>query len=188
MTVTANGSDERRSEVLDAALRTFTRFGYRKTSMDDVASEARISRPGLYFLFSSKSGLFQTAVERGIGQDLAAAERALRATDRVLGDRIVDAFDCWAGRYAGPLRDAETLIAENPDLLGPITLLGPERFHELLTDALVRAEPSREPHVVARTLISVSIGVKHQAADRDEYRSRMTDAVHLLLGTEAGVV
>ena len=87
----------RQSDVLDAALRTFARFGYRKTSMDAVATEARISRPGLYFLFSSKSGLFQAAADRGIERDLAAAEAALRDTESPLCDRIVEAFDSWAG-------------------------------------------------------------------------------------------
>jgi hypothetical protein len=34
---------------------------------------------------------------------------------------------------------------------------------------------------MARTLISLSIGIKHPAGDRDECRARMTDAVRLLI-------
>ena len=177
----APGGGERRSDVLDAALRTFARFGYRKTSMDDVAKEARISRPGLYFLFASKSGLFREAAERGVEVDLLAAERSLTAAGRPLNARIVDAFDCWAGRYIGPMQDTTALLDDNPDLLGPIALSGPARFEALLTAALEQTALSREASIMARTLVSLSMGIKHQAGDRDEYRARMTDAVRLLI-------
>ncbi|MZD09631.1 TetR family transcriptional regulator, partial [Streptomyces sp. SID5785] len=57
----ADTDTDRRSLVLDSAMATFARFGYRKTSMEEVARAARISRPGLYFLFSSKEALFRAA-------------------------------------------------------------------------------------------------------------------------------
>lgn len=167
--------------MLDAALRVFTRFGYRKTSMDDVASEARISRPGLYFLFASKGGLFREAAERGVELDLSAAAQAFVAPGRPTIERIVDAFDCWAGRYIGPLHDTTALIEDNPDLVGPVAVSGPERFERLLEAALGHTVPSDRASALARTLISLSIGIKQQSADRDEYRARMADGVRLLV-------
>lgn len=149
--------------------------------MDDVAREAHISRPGLYFLFSSKSGLFQAAAERAIALDLAAAEHALTASGRTVNDRIVEAFDCWAGRYVGPLRDTTALIDGNPSLLGPVALGGPARFEALITAALAETALATTSPPVARTLVSVSVGLKHQVADRDEYRARMLEAVRLLV-------
>ncbi|GAA4755966.1 TetR/AcrR family transcriptional regulator [Amnibacterium soli] len=169
----------RREAVLDAALETFARFGYRKTSMDDVAADARISRPGLYFLFSSKGALFRAAIERAIELDLAMAQRALAAPDRPLVDRVVEAFDHWAGRYVGPMGDVQALVSDNPGLLGPVAAAGPDRFQRMLDDAL-RAEV-RDPEAVVRTLISVSVGVKHQVADRVEYLERLRTAAALLL-------
>lgn len=56
---------------------TFARFGYRKTSMEEVARAAHISRPGLYFLFSSKESLFRAAVTQTLHRDITAVERAL---------------------------------------------------------------------------------------------------------------
>ena len=54
-----NESDEqRRRRILDAALHCFLQFGYGKTSMDDVAKKAGLSRPSLYLKFSSKDDLF----------------------------------------------------------------------------------------------------------------------------------
>jgi AcrR family transcriptional regulator len=155
--------------------------GYRKTSMDDVAAAAHISRPGLYFLFSSKSGLFRAAAERAIELDLASAERALAGPDQALADRVVEAFDCWAGRYIGPLSDVPAILEENPGLLGPIANTGPDRFAEILTGAIRNASLVSDPHLAARTLISVSIGLKHQASTREEYTARMRDAALLIL-------
>lgn len=173
------GDAGRRSDVLDAALRTFTRFGFRKTSMDDVAREAQISRPGLYFLFSSKNGLFREAAERGVQLDLAAAETAFAASGGPVAESIAAGFDAWAGRYIGPIHDTATLIADNPDLLGPIALSGPARFEVLLTAALEKTALAGSATTAARTLISLSIGIKVQSKTREEYRSRLSDALSL---------
>jgi len=174
------GNEVRREAVLESALRTFARFGYRKTSMDDVAREARISRPGLYFLFSSKANLFRAAAEQDIEQNLRAVQQILADPDRPPAERIVEAFERWAGRYVGPLQDVDAMLDENPDLLGPTARGGPDRFEQMITTALQESGvPAGD--LVARTLISTSIGIKHQVSDRGEYRTRMATAVDLLV-------
>jgi len=45
---------ERRNQILAAALHCFLQFGYAKTSMDDVASNANLSSPLIYLRFKSK--------------------------------------------------------------------------------------------------------------------------------------
>ncbi|GAB3430484.1 TetR/AcrR family transcriptional regulator [Actinophytocola sediminis] len=170
----------RRDAVLESALRTFTRYGYRRTSMEEVARTARISRPGLYFLFESKEALFRAAVTRALELDLAAAERLLAEDGRPLRERLVGAFDLWAGRYVGPLsRDVPGLIEQHPDLLGAIVDTSPTRFAELVVGALARG-PAPAARV-AETLISVSVGLKHQVRTRVEYLERLTVAVELLV-------
>lgn len=127
----------RRATVLDAALTTFARFGYRKTSMEEVAQAAHISRPGLYFLFSSKEVLFRAAVTQVLEHDIATVEHVLADTGRPLPERLVEAFDQWAGRYTGPLtRNVTEVIEANPGLLGEIVETAPRRFEELITDAI----------------------------------------------------
>jgi AcrR family transcriptional regulator len=168
----------RRDAVLESALLTFARHGYRKTSMEEVARTARISRPGLYFLFASKQELFRAAVTRTLEQDLAAVEEILADTGKPLRERLISAFDRWAGRYVGPMsRDVPEVIEQNPDLLGPIAHTAPKRFEELLVAAV-----SGEAAVgVVQTLISASIGLKHQVETREAYRERMTTAIGLLV-------
>ncbi|WIV56120.1 TetR/AcrR family transcriptional regulator [Amycolatopsis nalaikhensis] len=179
MAVTQNTAESgRRDAVLESALLTFARHGYRKTSMAEVAHAARISRPGLYFLFASKEDLFRAAVTRALEQDLAAAERILADPGPPLRERLLGAFDRWAGRYVGPMsRDVPSVIEQNPDLLGSITRTAPERFEELVVTAV--GGPAAAG--VAQTLISASVGLKYQVGTREEYLARMATAIGLLV-------
>ena len=151
--------------------------------MEEVARTARISRPGLYFLFDSKEALFRAAVTRALDLDLAAAEQSLADTGRPVRERLVDAFDRWAGRYIGPLaRDVPSVIEQNPDLLGAIAETAPRRFEELVTETIAAASGRAAATDVAQTLISVSAGLKHQVRTREAYLARFATAVGLLVG------
>ncbi|MEU1273195.1 helix-turn-helix domain-containing protein [Streptomyces sp. NPDC005799] len=161
---------------------TFARFGYRRTSMEEVARAADISRPGLYFLFSSKESLFRAAVTQALERDITAVEHVLADTGRPLAVRLLEAFDQWAGRYIGPLsRDVAVVIESNPALLGEIVETTPQRFEELITDAIALEAGQAAAHPVAQTMISTSIGLKHQATSRDFYLERLKVAIDLLM-------
>jgi AcrR family transcriptional regulator len=171
----------RRETVLESALVTFARFGYRKTSMEEVARAARISRPGLYFLFTSKEALFRAAVTHALERDIAAIESVLADTDRPLRERLLESFDQWAGRYIGPLtRDVAMVIEDNPDLLGTIVETAPRRFEELITEAISAGSVRESAARVAQTMISTSIGIKHQVDSRQDYLERLKVALDLL--------
>lgn len=50
--------EKRRKQILEAALRCFLSFGFSKTSMDDIAREAGVSRPLVYLKFKNKDDVF----------------------------------------------------------------------------------------------------------------------------------
>jgi AcrR family transcriptional regulator len=180
--LTTIGDRRRRADVLESALGTFARFGYRKTSMEEVARAAHISRPGLYFLFSSKESLFRAAVEQALQRDIDAVAEALGENDRPLRDRLLASFDLWAGRYVGAFaREVTVVIEDNPDLLGAVVERMPQRFEELIIAALTPSSDPEAARRVAQTLISASIGMKYQVDERAEYRDRMTIAIALLV-------
>jgi AcrR family transcriptional regulator len=178
----AVGDHPRRDGVLDSALGTFARYGYRKTSMEEVARAAHISRPGLYFLFSSKEVLFHAAVERTLQHDIDAVANALQDTDQSLQDRLLTSFDHWAGRYVGPLAsEVIVVIDDNPNLLGDLTETMPQRFEELIIEAIATTYSSDTARQISQTLISASIGVKHQVGERADYRDRMAVTIALVV-------
>ncbi len=49
--------------IFEEAIRQFSRFGYRKTSLDDIAREARTSKRTIYKYSRSKLELFQKCAE-----------------------------------------------------------------------------------------------------------------------------
>jgi AcrR family transcriptional regulator len=173
----------RREHVLGAALETFARYGYKKTSMEDVAQAADISRPGLYFLFTSKQQLFRAAVTHALDGDVDAAKHSLADTARPLRDRLIEAFDLWTGRYIGPMaKEVAVLMETNPELLGPVVTEYPKRFLEMVTDAIAADLPSGRAGAaqdMARTLLSTAGGVKHEVTTREEFVARMTIGVDL---------
>ncbi len=175
----------RREQVLDAALDTFARYGYRKTSMEEVARAAAISRPGLYLLFGSKQDLFTAAVTHALDHSLAAVARALADSNRPVGTRLLDAFDQWTGRYIGAMsREVNTMAEEYSELLGPAITAYPARFAELLDAAVaesMKSADARSP-AVTQTLISTSIGIKYQVTSREEFLRRLAVAIDLLVG------
>lgn len=175
----------RRELVLASALGTFTRYGYRKTSMEDVAREASISRPGLYLLFGSKQELFTAAVTQALDRSLAAIAEVLADPARPLGDRLLGAFDEWSGRYIGTMsREVHSLAEQYPDLLGPVVAKYPQRFATLLGAALADSlDTTRAPKsaAIAQTLISASIGIKHEVTTREAFLERIGTAIDLLV-------
>ncbi|WUW23474.1 TetR/AcrR family transcriptional regulator [Streptomyces sp. NBC_01463] len=132
--------------------------------------------------FSSKETLFRAAVTQALERDITAVEHVLADPSRPLPERLVEAFDQWAGRYIGPLtRDVAVVIEDNPDLLGEIAESTPRRFEELITEAIAVESQQDAAPLVAQTMISASIGIKHQAASREFYLERLSVAIDLLV-------
>jgi len=89
---------ERRSAKPDAivlaALELFTRYGYRKTSIDDIALAAQVAKRTVYLHFENKAAIFLAILEylaEQVRQRCLAAERiGGTAVDRLSG--LLDAY------------------------------------------------------------------------------------------------
>lgn len=82
--------------IIEAADRLFTRFGYRRTSMDDIAREAGVAKGTLYLYFTNKEALFRTLLARNV----ALAERLCDVAQTRGGDLAAQIFgqlDAWFG-------------------------------------------------------------------------------------------
>ncbi|MBN1119390.1 MAG: TetR/AcrR family transcriptional regulator [Bacteroidales bacterium] len=54
--------DDTKESILSVATRLFSRFGFHKTSMDEIAKIARKAKGSLYYHFASKEDLFREVV------------------------------------------------------------------------------------------------------------------------------
>ena len=70
----------KREAVLLTAAHLFLKQGYRRTSMEDIADQLRITRPALYHYFASKEDILVDCYSYGISSILARLEHANKAT------------------------------------------------------------------------------------------------------------
>ncbi|MGA7803861.1 TetR/AcrR family transcriptional regulator [Bradyrhizobium sp.] len=88
--------------ILDAAMRVFRRHGFRRSSIEQAAEEAGLTRQALYHHFSSKEALFRAAIERLYEQALAA-ERAAAETAEQAGQDLAGIVIAEIGARLGAL-------------------------------------------------------------------------------------
>lgn len=69
--------DERRTAIIEAALDCFLKFGYAKTSLDDIAKQAHLSRPLLYLKYKNKEEIFKSVFEHVVGEGYEAAKKVM---------------------------------------------------------------------------------------------------------------
>ncbi|MFD0856703.1 TetR/AcrR family transcriptional regulator, partial [Actinomadura adrarensis] len=80
--------DETRARVLDAAYEQFSRFGIQRSTMEDVARRAGVSRITVYRRFATKDALVEQVVRREFrryfDQFLVEIQQAETVADRVV--------------------------------------------------------------------------------------------------------
>jgi AcrR family transcriptional regulator len=54
--------EDKNLEILEAAHNLFTRFGYRKTTMEDIGNEIGLNQASLYHYFNNKEDIFLSVV------------------------------------------------------------------------------------------------------------------------------
>src|ERR1700757_4521695 len=69
--------------ILDAALSVFRRHGFRRSSIEQAAEAAGLTRQALYHHFSSKQALFRAVLERLFEDALAAEIAAARGGEEI---------------------------------------------------------------------------------------------------------
>jgi TetR/AcrR family transcriptional regulator, transcriptional repressor of aconitase len=105
--ITAEEAAARRTSVLQAARWCFLNFGFSKTSLDDIAKRASISRTLLYRTFKDKEDIFAAVFEywliaRHPQAQVAVAARA-SLQDRLLTVCRVMVFEPWEDMVGAPM-------------------------------------------------------------------------------------
>ncbi|MFZ2160196.1 MAG: helix-turn-helix domain-containing protein [Bradyrhizobium sp.] len=81
-----------RDRILDAAMAVFRRHGFRRSSIEQAAEAAGLTRQALYHHFKSREALFRAVIERVHEDALAAGVAAASAEDKAgsgLADTLV---------------------------------------------------------------------------------------------------
>ena len=176
----------RQERVLAVALEVFGRYGFRKTSMDEVARSAGISRQGLYLYFASKEALFRAAVGQELESALRDASRCLDEKGAALDQWVVAALDAWLGRYVGSMLASDIAgLLENPAVeIGDMVDAAVAAFDTRLAGTIAAATDENDrrrlgvtPEEITAALHTVGQGAKYLSSARGESRAEFVARV-----------
>ena len=171
---------ETEEKILDAAIRTFLRFGARKTSMNDIAAAAGVSRQTLYDLFGGKNELIQASTRLITGKKLASVRAQLtdemslaEKLDTYFKDTIVESFE--ALKDAGDVND---LIAGYHEAENSAIVESHVRHTDLVEEILApfAAQLSKHgltPRDQAKFIVTVTMGLKTGVKTRADLDSAL---------------
>lgn len=178
--------------ILKAAFTRFSRYGFRRTSMEDIASEAGVSRAALYLQFRNKEEIFRT-LACGL-QEKALAQAAVEArSDRPFAARLQAAIEAKTIEFIeiayGSPHGAE-LMDETNRSCGDVVAGARDRFLDLLTRLFRKAADDGEvdlaraglkPPEAAALIHGCLHGLKGVEATVDAYRANVAALVRVFV-------
>lgn len=185
-------SEARRAVILDAALRVFGQYGYRRTSMDDIARETGIAKGTIYLSFAGKEEVFQ-ALSRRLAQRMLADAEAAGRRPGTTADKLAAMHAAWFGTYADTIRrspHAAELLDAKHRLSADLVTDAASRYKRLVRDVLAEAvaagEMDLEPagltaDTAAELLIASARGLQSSAPSPTTYRRYLKTLVRVMV-------
>ena len=169
-----------RELILTTAISVFGRLGFKKTTVNDLAEAAQLSKQGLYLHFSSKQEVFVEAVKRYLDEGLGLTERELTKPKAALFDQLAGAMNAWFGRHLVTFTpDSFDVLEASDSLLANVITDYKEAFRAKLTTALAESsefEKSRNvcsPKEISQVLFLCGLTWKEGRLTRPEFMKKM---------------
>jgi AcrR family transcriptional regulator len=161
-------SEERRPQIIEAAIRVFTRKGFRKATMPDIAREAGLSVGGVYWYYKGKDEIVSAILQRAFDEDFGALAELLSA-DAPAADRLLsfvagyaDSFDQWL--WMNPIGAEFYGEAAHDEKVRAVILRYLDRYRQalaaLIGQGIQRGEfHAVDPSVAATALLGLEEGL-----------------------------
>ena len=165
--------EERRNQILDAAVATFSRKGFHQTTIEDIRLEAGVSRGAVYHYFKTKEDIIDGIRQRSAKQ--AEPVLALGAADNDVESRLVNLIDATLSIMGSPgsveanrlamFLWAESLVNERI-MAGQLPSFRP--YLDVIAEAVAEAQQAGrldsnlEPEAAARIITGAMIGLQVQ--------------------------
>lgn len=177
--------EERRDQILDAAVELFRTRGYGYVTIDEIASRSRVTKRTVYAYFGDKADVFSAAVERFRERALGDVARAGESLEDVSA-RIV--YVLHADDAVGMHRLMVGECLQFPELAARFYESGPQGYIELLEVCLAAGALAGEADGLAEALFGLLLGEAHrrrllglsQAPTKEGARKHALAALRLL--------
>lgn len=146
--------DERRARILEGAFKVFLAYGFTRTTMDDIARAAEISRPALYLAFRNKTDIYRALATQFL-EDALDQTALVLAQESPLAARLErmcgDVFFCMMQEIENTPHGNDLLDMKN-SLAGDIIAEWRERLDATLAQAIEAEALARGVDLEARGL------------------------------------
>ncbi|MCK7521680.1 MAG: TetR/AcrR family transcriptional regulator [Ignavibacteriales bacterium] len=82
----------RQEEIIRAAAKRFSRHGFGKTTLEEIARDVRIGKPTIYHYFKSKDELFYSSITFQSSQFIEDIKAIFNNQDLPVGARLLEIF------------------------------------------------------------------------------------------------
>jgi AcrR family transcriptional regulator len=181
--------DGRLEKVLDAAYACFVRHGVRKTTMEDIAAAAGMSRPALYQYVRSKDDAYRRLADRVYAGALREARAAggtgtlAQRLDRILATKLALTERLFSDSpYAHELVGRNALVADEMERRFLADLV--ELLAETITGAAADADlqlNEANAREIAELALALTRGLEADHTDLDRRRDRLRNGIALLV-------
>ena len=185
--MTNSQEDPRQTAILNSAFQAFATYGFRKTSMDDIAKGAGMSRPAVYLHFKNKEAIVAALTRHYYEKKVALVEQALTedgSVPQILSNAIKVQVEGLAAILASP--HGLEMLDNTKSMATDIVQEGEAALTRHYADWLRREESvgrvklQAAPEDIAKTITSSLKGVKLTATSAEEFEQRITQLAALL--------
>lgn len=178
---------ERQNKILSVGMELFLHYGYRRTTMGDIAREAGISRPTLYAVYKNKEAVFAGVAESYMEQLEKKLEESFDPSDDlaeklgvVLKLAVVEPFSM----FKNARMKWELLSIDDPPVQETIKELNDA--HERIfarcfeNEKEIQTRLNRGPSELGKMVSAACHGMKERAEELAELESMLGVLVSLL--------
>ncbi len=180
--------DAKCQSILESAGKAFSTYGFKKTSMDDIAKGAGMSRPALYLYFSNKEAILRTLTEVHYDKKAADVAEALQSegtVSQIIGHAIHVQTDGMAVIMSSP--HGLELLDAGVSMASDIVTQGEAKLMALYAEWLKREVANGRirlfdgPRETAKTIAAALRGNKIAATDFQEF-DRLNSNLATIIG------
>ncbi len=164
---------DRKEDILRAAEKCFNRFGYDKTTLDDIGEMSGMNKVSLYYYFKNKEAIFTEVINREadeFGESIKKKVEAAGGCREKIITWIKEGFKYNGRTSILNQLSTGTLIKLTPfleDLMESSQKKGAEYFASILEDSLEHNEIIEcDVNKVAVTIQNVIYSMKNEAYNR----------------------
>lgn len=184
--------DERKQEIVEAAIRVFARNGYEKTTISDIAKEMGISQGLCYRYFPSKEAMYDAGIEEYASYIVSHNIQRTKLEGRSLKEQIL-LMSGRLGEYSAAEKGKSELYelfhkAENRKLHDQLFLKVSQKLVPYITTVLEKAKERgettvKDPETTAYFFVFGQMGIlmSHEFSE-EEKQKRIQDCLIELLG------